>query len=194
MSAQDRGTLPQTEKKENRNPFFDSSFFIFGIIALVAGGICYLKGKEVFCSGLDASLSMFVETAPRFTAAFVLAGFIQVLIPREFIRKWVGEKSGLRGILIASLAGALTPGGPMTSFPLVAALYTMGADVGSLTAYLTAWELLGIQRILIWELPFLGVKFVVIRLAVSLFLPLIAGYTARQLVIRIGSLRPVRKE
>lgn len=189
-SARDQQTLTQTPTKKNGNPFVDSSFLVFTFIALIGGGLCYLRGEEEFFRGLDASLSMFLEIAPQITAGFLLAAFTQVLIPKEFIRKWVGEESGLKGIVIASLAGSLTPGGPIASFPIVAALYSMGADFGSLVAYLTAWELLGVQRILIWEIPLLGMRFVAIRVVVSLLCPVIAGLMARQLVIHFSDLRP----
>lgn len=190
VRAQDRQTRSETPTKKNRNPFVDSSFLVFGFIALIAGFVCYLRGEKEFFHGLDASLTMFLEIAPQITAGFLLAAFTQVLIPKEFIKKWVGEESGLKGIVVASLAGSLTPGGPIASFPIVAALYSMGADFGSLVAYLTAWELLGIQRILIWEIPLLGMKFVAIRVVVSLLCPVIAGLMARQLVIHFSGLRP----
>jgi hypothetical protein len=43
-------------------------------------------------------------------------------------------------------------------------------------AYLTAWSLFGLQRIIMWEIPFLGPKVVAVRVAVSLFFPLLAGW------------------
>lgn len=190
VGTQDQQTLTQTTRKKSRNPFVDSSFLVFTLIAVVAGFICYLRGEKEFFRGLDSSFSMFLEIAPQMTAGFLLAAFTQVLIPKKFIRKWVGEESGLKGIVIASLAGSLTPGGPIASFPIIAALYSMGADFGSLVAYITAWELLGIQRILIWEIPLLGMKFVAIRVVVSLLCPVIAGLMARQLVIHFSGLKP----
>jgi uncharacterized membrane protein YraQ (UPF0718 family) len=86
----------------------------------------------------------------------------------------------MRGILIATVAGALTPGGPMTSFPFVVALYMAGADRGSLVAYLTSWSLLGFQRVMVWELPLLGPEFAFLRLLANLPLPIIAGILARK--------------
>ena len=101
-----------------------------------------------------------------------------MLLPGELVVKWIGKKAGLKGILIACLAGALTPGVPIISFPLLSALYRLGASISSLVAYLTAWELLGVQRILIWDIPLMGVKFTVLRIAVSFFLPVLAGMIA----------------
>jgi hypothetical protein len=50
----------------------------------------------------------------------------------------------------------------------------------------TSWELIGIQRIVVWEMPFMGVKFVTFRFVVSLVLPIIAGLIARRLVGSVG--------
>jgi hypothetical protein len=57
----------------------------------------------------------------------------------------------------------------------------MGAAVSTLVAYLISWELMGMQRILIWEIPLMGVKFTLLRVSISLFFPLLAGIIALKL-------------
>ena len=181
--------MSQDTRKKKRNPFLDTSFLIFAALAVVAGGVCYSRGKDVFCVGVNSSLSLFLDIAPRLSGAFLMAGFVEVLVPKDLITKWIGEKSGTRGILIATAAGVVTPGGPMISFPLIAALYRLGADFGPLVGYLTSWELMGIQRIIVWEIPFMGIRFAALRFAVSLLLPIIAALTAQRLAshFRVGS-------
>ncbi len=171
----------ETERRK-KNPFTDTSFLIFAGLALVAASLCFMKSWDVFCKGWDFSIDLFLDIMPRLIAAFIVAGFIEAMVPKDFVTRWIGEKSGLKGIFIAEVAGILTPGGPMISFPLIAALYKLGADFGSLVCYLTAWELIGIQRMVVWEMPFMGVKFVTFRFVVSLALPIIAGLMARRLV------------
>lgn len=124
---------------------------------------------------------MMVMVGPRLLAAFILAGFVQVLLPRELITRWVGAKSGFRGILVATAVGVITPGGPMLSFPLLAALFKLGAGYGPMVAYLTSWEILSLYRAAIWDVPFMGMEFTALRYAVSLFLPLLAGLTAQRI-------------
>lgn len=131
-------------------------------------------------------MSMLYEVIPRLVAATFLAGFVEVLTPKHWITKWMGQRSGLKGILIATAGGVFTPGGPMVSFPLIAALYKMGADTGPLIAYLTSWAILGAQRIFIWEIPLMGMRFASFRFGVSLFLPVVAGLTARKLAGPMG--------
>jgi uncharacterized membrane protein YraQ (UPF0718 family) len=179
------------EKK--RNPLKDTSFLVFAGIAVVAGALCYAKGEGFLLKGVDASVAMTLEVLPRLVAAFLLAGFVEVLMPRDLIRKWIGDKSGLKGVLVASLAGALTPGGPIASFPLIAALYKLGADFGPLVAYLTAWELIAVQRMVVWEIPFMGTRFVMLRVLVSFLLPILAGMIARAIATRFGSFVKMRE-
>jgi uncharacterized membrane protein YraQ (UPF0718 family) len=95
----------------------------------------------------------------------------------------MGAQSGFAGLLLATLAGLMTPGGPMASFPMVLVLAVAGADRGALIAYITSWALLGFQRTLVWELPVLGADFALLRLAVCLPLPLLAGVLARRLTL-----------
>jgi hypothetical protein len=73
----------------------------------------------------------------------------------------------------------MTPGGPMTSFPIVRALRDAGTGRAALVAYVTSWSTLGFQRVLNWELPLLGPELTALRAIVSAPLPIIAGYMSR---------------
>jgi hypothetical protein len=160
----------------------DKFFLIFTGIALLLGSVCYLQGgKNAFHKGLGEAWAIMVLVGPRLLAAFLMAGFMQVLLPKSLIMKWVGAKSGLRGILIASAVGVITPGGPMLAFPLLAALFKLGAGYGPLVAYLTSWEILSFYRAVIWDIPFMGMEFTVLRYAASFFLPLLAGLIAQKI-------------
>ncbi len=66
--------------------------------------------------------------------ALILAGLMQVLVPQEVVSRYFGREGGLRAILVASLAGILTPGGPMVSVPFMVVLANSGAALGPLVA------------------------------------------------------------
>jgi hypothetical protein len=61
----------------------------------------------------------------------------------------------------------------------IASLFKVG--VGPLVTYLTAWSLFGLQRIIMWEIPFLGPKVVALRVAVIFFFPFLAGWLCETL-------------
>ena len=164
--------------------FFGPSLYIFTAAAIIAGASCYsLKGAEVFYRVLAEEGALLLVIFPRVIAALLLAGLIQVMVPQDMVSKWVGRNSGVRGIVIAAAAGVLTPGGPLTAFPVVVALSASGAHRGALVAYMTGWALLGLQRTLVWELPFLGTDFVMLRFAASAVLPILAGLIAMRVPI-----------
>ena len=84
-------------------------------------------------------------------------------------------KSGLLGIVIATLGGALTPGGPVVGFSIGAAALKSGAGAPQVIAYSTAWALYAIHRLVIWEVPMMPARVVWLRALVSLPLPFMAA-------------------
>jgi uncharacterized membrane protein YraQ (UPF0718 family) len=152
-------------------------------LALIA---VYLKSPADAVRGLNATGSLILDITPRMIAAFTLAGLVQAIVPQEAIVRWMGHDSGPKGILIGMTLGTLTPGGPMTHFPVIASLYKVGVGVGPLVAYLTAWSLFGLQRIIMWEIPFLGAKVVAVRFAVSFVFPLLAGWLCQMVWDRVN--------
>lgn len=167
---------------EGGGAIFTRSFYLFASLTVILGTVCYvLKGPEVLWSAVTEELGFFFVIAPRIAAALLLAGFLQVLVPRDLVARWLGSRAGLKGLLIASLAGSVTPGGPMTSFPLLVALFASGAHRGSLVAYITAWSIIGVQRVLVWEVPLLGSDFALVRVLACLPLPILAGWLATRI-------------
>jgi uncharacterized membrane protein YraQ (UPF0718 family) len=150
-------------------------------LVMIAGAAIMLiavlwKSPEAANKGLSATGALILEITPRMIAAFTLAGLFQAIVPEDVIVRWMGHGSGVRGLLIGMTLGSVTPGGPMTHFPVIASLFKMGVGIGPLVAYLTAWSLFGLQRIIMWEIPFLGPRVVALRVAVSFFFPFLAGW------------------
>jgi uncharacterized membrane protein YraQ (UPF0718 family) len=117
--------------------------------------------------------------APNLAIGFTLAGFLTLLVPQELIAKWLGEGAGTKGVFVGSLAGMLTPGGPFTHFPILASLMQKGAAIGPICAYIAAWALIGVHRIIIWEAPMLGWRFVAVRVAACVAVPPVVGLLAQ---------------
>ncbi|MFM2130221.1 MAG: hypothetical protein RL477_1767 [Pseudomonadota bacterium] len=159
-------------------------FWVFAAVGLAGGAVTWhLRGPAIVEEAVLGDIDMFVFLVPRMLGGMLLAGLIQVVLPPEVVSKWVGAESGFRGLIIATAVGALTPGGPMTSFPIVVAFYMSGADRGALVAYITAWSLIGLQRFMIWELPLLGPEIALYRVLAVFWMPVLAGVIARRLTI-----------
>jgi uncharacterized membrane protein YraQ (UPF0718 family) len=174
-------------KEAEATPIIDRSVIAFGVAAALAGGIClWLRGGEAFMRAVVMAGTILAEVTPQIVGGVLIAGFVQVLIPKEAISRWLGAESGMRGLLVAEVAGALTPGGPFGSFALVYALGKVGADIGVLICYLTSWTTLSVLRLLIWEIPFLGLEFSLVRFVICMPMGIVAGLIARRLASHWG--------
>ncbi len=153
------------------------SWLIVGSLVLLCAAVAWRTGGwprigEALASGTQ----LFLGVLPNLLLGFALAGFLHVLIPRDLISIWMGDGTGGRGLLVGTLAGMLTPGGPFTHFPILASFLSKGAGVGPICAYITAWALLGLNRLLVWELPILGPPLASVRFLVSAGLPFLVGW------------------
>lgn len=154
----------------------DLSTLVLILLAVVFAIVAYIKDPSLPLVGARSGLAMLWFIVPRLIPALLLAGMLQVLVPQETVARYFGRQGGMRAILIASFAGVLTPGGPMVSVPLLVVLSNSGAALPSLVAYMTAWSLFGMQRIIAWEAPLMGWKFVAVRVIPSLLFPVVAGW------------------
>lgn len=161
---------------------FGLSFWIFALVAALLGSACYLLlGPDAFRQAAANDVELLLDLLPRVLAAQVAAGFVWALVSREKMSALVKKASGRRGLLLATIVGIVTPGGPASAFPLLAIFAAAGADRGLLVTYITSWALLGMQRLIVWDIPFMGMEFSALRFVISLPLPFVAGLIARRL-------------
>ncbi|MDP8254182.1 MAG: permease [Candidatus Alcyoniella australis] len=151
---------------------------LLGVIALALLYLGYSRGDGVHLTGLKSGMTMLLQITPLLIFALIIAGMVPLLIPQETVAKWIGVKSGFRGIVIGSLAGGLAPGGPYVSLPLAVSLLRSGAGVGTMVAFLTGWSLYAVSRLPL-EVGILGWKLTVIRLVSTLIFPPLAGLLAQ---------------
>ena len=150
---------------------------IMGVIAVGMFIYAYRMGGGEHIMALKSAGSLMLQVLPMLIFVFIIAGVIQYILPVDVVAKWVGTESGIRGILVGTVAGGLTPGGPMVSMPIAAGLLGAGAGIGTMVAFMTGWSLWAFSRIPL-EVGLMGWKFTAIRLTCTFFFPVIAGLLA----------------
>jgi len=153
---------------------------VMGVIAIALLVIGYQKGGGEHILGLKSGGVLLIQILPLLIFAFIIAGMIPVLVPTEIISTWIGEGSGIRGILIGTVVGGFMPGGPYVCLPIAAGLLRVGASVGTMVAFVTAWSLWAVSRLPL-DIAILGWQFTLIRLVCTFFFPPIAGLIANAL-------------
>lgn len=149
-------------------------------VALVLAVAAYIKGGERHILGVTEAIKTLLLVLPTLIGAFLIAGYVRVLMPEDVVREWLGEESGLKGVFVGYLAGTLTFGGPFISLPIAASLYHAGGSVQTVTTYITSWALWG-GGIIFYEFSILGPRLFTIRIATSILFPLLAGIIAGSL-------------
>jgi uncharacterized membrane protein YraQ (UPF0718 family) len=170
---------PPTRQKGKKR--VDSSIGVMGGLTLLMVIWAFAKGPDLPLRGVQATFELLQDVWLPLLLGFCLAGFFNVLVPRDLLVKWMGEQSGWTGILIGWLIGLLMPGGPYVVFPIAASLFKQGVGVGPLITFITAKSLLSPTRLFSWEVPFLGWPFVAARAIPSLILPPLVGIISQRL-------------
>lgn len=147
---------------------------IFPLIFISLVGISFLTdfetGKGIGYNFYDFFLSM-ISFVP---AVFLLIGIFEVWVKKETIEKHLGENSNPLSYLWAILLSGTTIGGLYVAFPVAHTLYSKGARLSIIFTYVGAAAVARVPMTL-YEASYVGVKFTIIRIAVSLPLIIVSS-------------------
>jgi len=144
-----------------------TSYAVFLIVSWTSG---FNPGKEISHNFASFSVDMF-KILP---CAFILIGLFEVWVKRETVERHLGERAGIRGYIWGVLLAGTTVGGLYVAFPVAYSLYSKGAKLSVIFTYLGAAALCRVPMA-IFEASFMGIKFTIIRLLVSLPLVIITS-------------------
>jgi hypothetical protein len=164
------------DEKKRRRKMDISLIVLAGVVLSFMAVAFHTGGFAAIAQGLGKGWNLLASVGVRLLLGFALAGLMQVVIPPQYVLKWIGHESGYAGVWIGSLAGSLMPGGPYVMFPIIGGLYQAGASVGPLMAFVTSWSVMSFNRLLVWEIPMLGAKVALVRFAASMLFPPIVGF------------------
>ena len=92
------------------------------LVVAALGFIAALRGRVLLNDGARDGAVEFIHLLPRIAIGVVGSGFVAEVLPKALIAPWLGPESGLTGVIIATLGGAFTPGGPVVGFSIGAAV------------------------------------------------------------------------
>jgi len=114
---------------------------------------------------------------------FVLIGLLDVWVPKEVMIKYMGEKSGLKGLFFAFILGSLAAGPLYVAFPVAALLLKKGARIGYVVFFLSVWTV-GKIPLLLFEISSLGATFTAIHFSTMLVLFLIGSFIIEKILTK----------
>src|SRR5439155_25181723 len=99
------------------------------------GFMVWRRGRVVAVAAAREGAMDFINIVPRIALGVIGSGYIAAVIPPEIITGWLGPDSGWLGVLTATIAGGLTPGGPVVGFSIGAVALKVGGGTPQVIAY-----------------------------------------------------------
>ncbi len=147
------------------------------ILYLAAGiglGFSFFKDRKKTKSALQKALKAFEGILPQFLVVLILVAITLSVLDTATISRFLGTKSGIFGILAASVVGAITLIPGFIAFPAAAALLQNGAGSTQIAAFVSSLMMVGVVT-LPMEMKHFGKRAAFMRNAFAFVFSLIAA-------------------
>ncbi len=124
--------------------------------------LSFVKDKTKTRQALKKAWKMFINVLPQFLAILLLVSLLLTVLEAGTIQRIIGSKSGISGMLISSLVGAIALVPVLIAFPIVSELIRNGAGIVQMAVFLSTLTTVGIITIPL-EIRYLGKKAAVLR-------------------------------
>ena len=182
--------MKPNQSRQGKKHSMDKFTLIFVALIFAAYLVLLLSKPSVAADGLRIGGISLMKTMPVILAGFAMAGLLQALIPKASLVNWLGSQQGIKAFFLATLLGAVTPGPIVVPLAVVAGLAKGGAGMGSMLAYLVAWDVIAVRKVPMTVAFWGSWRLVAVKCAIGLPLTLLAGILANWLFPNARLLEP----
>lgn len=153
---------------KHRDYVWLAAYAVFTVLSFIFN---FSPGKSIFAEFSQSFVDMIIFVP----FLFIIVGLLDIWVPKERVQKYIGQGSGIRGIMLVVLLSMLQAGPLYGAFPVAYLLYKKGASIRNIFIYLGAFSSMKIPMLGI-EIGYLGIEFSLVRTLVSLPLFIGIGY------------------
>lgn len=147
-------------------------FLIMFVITLGIFLVNQRFGIKIYRVAFNSVIEMLGVLPP----IFILIGLLDVWVKKETMVKYMGEKSGIKGILLAFFLGSAAAGPLYASFPVAGIFIKKGSKLSNVFIIVGAWATMKIPMLL-FEIASMGANFTILRLILDIIVVLIIAYS-----------------
>lgn len=149
------------------------------LLLAVLNGILIAVWPDIGIKSLMITKSNMIDMLSVIPPIFILLGLLDVWVKRETMVKYMGEGSGLIGVLLAFFIGSAAAGPLYGAFPVAGVLLKKGSKLSNVFIMIGAWSTTKVP-LLLFEASALGLKFTVLRLLLDIVgIAVIAYFTEK---------------
>ena len=153
----------------------------FFIILLAVNTVILIVKPDIGVKSFQLTKDNAIEMLSILPPVFILLGLLDVWVRRETMIKFMGEKSGIVGVLLAFLLGSAAAGPLYAAFPVAVVLLKKGSELSNVLIMIGAWSTTKIP-LLLFEASSMGIKFMIVRFILDIFGIAIIAYTTEKLL------------
>lgn len=166
------GSLTREVQRKGGDDMFSVIMYLLAALGL---GISFFADRKKTKQALMKAWKSFDNIMPDFASVLALVGLLLSILSSDIISALIGNRSGVIGMLIASLIGAITLIPGFIAFPLAASLLAKGAGVMQVGVFVSTLMMVGIVTMPL-EKRYFGAKATYLRNGLSfLYSFLVAG-------------------
>jgi uncharacterized membrane protein YraQ (UPF0718 family) len=124
--------------------------------------VSFFKDKKKTKTALIKSWKSFANILPAFAGVLALIGLVLTVLTPDMISKVIGANTGLMGMIITSIIGAITLIPGFVAFPLAASLLQKGAGVMQMAVFISTLMMVGFVTMPL-EISYFGKKTTILR-------------------------------
>lgn len=151
------------------------------IMLMVVNALIVVLYPETGMRSVEITIDSAMEMLSILPPIFVLLGLLDVWVERETMMKYMGEESGVIGVLIAFLLGSAAAGPLYAAFPVAMVLLKKGSKFSYVLIMIGAWSTTKIP-LLLFEASSMGLKFTGLRFALNLIGISVIAYSMEKLL------------
>ncbi|MDQ6597770.1 hypothetical protein E2K98_25315 [Bacillus salipaludis] len=138
-------------------------FFILLFVLIILTFVNQSVGWSAFQLTGKSILDMLFLLPP----VLIFVGLLDKWVEKEQLIRYMGEKSGIYGILFSLLLGVIAAGPLYVAFPIAALLLKKGASIRYIVFFLGVWTTAKLP-VIVYEFASFGVKFTLIHICFGL--------------------------
>ncbi|WP_304943010.1 permease [Vallitalea guaymasensis] len=141
--------------------------YTFALIIIATIILLLIFNREIGLKAIKITGSNLKEMILVIPPVFVLLGLLDVWVPKETMMKYMGDKSGIKGIVLSIILGSAAAGPLYGAFPIAAVFMKKGVKFSNVLIFIGAWSTTKIPMFL-FEISALGARFAVTRLLIDI--------------------------
>lgn len=138
---------------------FAIGLYSISIVLLI---LSFIKDKQKTRMALNKSWKSFMSILPAFAGVLALVGLVLTILTPEIISGIIGANTGIIGMIVTSIIGAITLIPGFVAFPLAASLLQKGAGVMQIAVFVSTLMMVGFVTMPL-EMKYFGKKETILR-------------------------------